>query len=321
MNGTDDIPGRWELKCTAEDGLQTNQTLTAVYFRPKTICMKKIGFIDFYLDEWHANNLPTWIRQSTFKDRIGVGYAWAEKDRDGGVSSDQWCQENGVTLVGSPEEGVSKSDYLIILSPDNPERHEELADLALRSGKPVYIDKTFAPDVATARRMFSLAEEHGTPMFSSSALRFAEELQPLHNVARSESLRFVATGGGGNAAIYAVHQLEMIVSLMGVGARRVIQCGTEEVPTMIIDYGDGRRASLQIMEGMPFRLSACAVDGTAHHFPNLTPAFFHQLVEAVLQFFDTREIPVPKEETIEIMALLDSGRRAVGVEGWVPVTT
>ena len=25
--------------------------------------MKKIGFIDFYLDEWHANNYPAWIRE------------------------------------------------------------------------------------------------------------------------------------------------------------------------------------------------------------------------------------------------------------------
>lgn len=24
--------------------------------------MKKTGFIDYYLDEWHANNYPQWIR-------------------------------------------------------------------------------------------------------------------------------------------------------------------------------------------------------------------------------------------------------------------
>ena len=27
--------------------------------------MKKIGFIDFFLDEWHANNYPKWIRQAS----------------------------------------------------------------------------------------------------------------------------------------------------------------------------------------------------------------------------------------------------------------
>lgn len=23
--------------------------------------MKKIGFVDYFLDEWHANNYPVWI--------------------------------------------------------------------------------------------------------------------------------------------------------------------------------------------------------------------------------------------------------------------
>lgn len=281
--------------------------------------MKKIGFIDYYLDEWHANHLPSWIRQSTFKDRIDVAYAWAEKDREDGLSSEEWCQKHGVTLAESLEDLVAKSDYLVVLSPDNPERHEELADLALRSGKPVFIDKTFAPDAATARRMFSLAEEYKTPMFSSSALRFAEELQPLRASIRPEDIAFVTTGGGGNFASYAVHQLEMIVSLMGVGAQRVRQCGTAKVPTVLIDYGEGRRASLQIMEGMPFRLSASTANGTAHHFPSLSAAFFNSLVETMLRFFETREVPVPKEQTIEIMALIEAGRRAVEVDDWVPV--
>lgn len=282
--------------------------------------MKKIGFIDYYLDEWHANNLPGWIRQSTFKDRMDVAYAWAEKDHDDGLSSEEWCRKHGVTLADSLDDLVSKSDYLVVLSPDNPERKEELADLALRSGKPVYVDKTFAPDVATARRMFSLAEQHGTPMFSSSALRFAEELEPVRDSLEPDEIAFVATGGGGTFSSYAIHQFEMIVSLMGVGAQRVMQCGTRKVPTVLVDYGNGRRASLQVMERMPFRLSAYTVDGNTHHFPTLATTFFHRLVETTLRFFETREIPVPKEETIEIMALIDAGRRALEADEWVPVT-
>ena len=26
--------------------------------------MKTIGFIDYYLSEWHANNYPNWIKQA-----------------------------------------------------------------------------------------------------------------------------------------------------------------------------------------------------------------------------------------------------------------
>ena len=38
--------------------------------------MKKIGFVDYYISEWHANNYPAWI------DALGCDYkvthAWAE---------------------------------------------------------------------------------------------------------------------------------------------------------------------------------------------------------------------------------------------------
>ena len=40
--------------------------------------MKKIGFIDYYLSEWHANNYPDFIKKLT--DDYEVAYAWAEKD-------------------------------------------------------------------------------------------------------------------------------------------------------------------------------------------------------------------------------------------------
>ena len=38
--------------------------------------MKKIGFIDYYIDEWHANNYPNWIRESKYKDEFEVSYAY-----------------------------------------------------------------------------------------------------------------------------------------------------------------------------------------------------------------------------------------------------
>lgn len=31
--------------------------------------MKKIGFIDYYLSEWHANNYPIWIKEICEKKR------------------------------------------------------------------------------------------------------------------------------------------------------------------------------------------------------------------------------------------------------------
>ena len=44
--------------------------------------MKKIGFVDYYISEWHANNYPEWIKRAN--EKLGtdylVSYAWAEEN-------------------------------------------------------------------------------------------------------------------------------------------------------------------------------------------------------------------------------------------------
>lgn len=47
--------------------------------------MKNIGFIDFFLDEWHANNYPQWIRENlaSLGRDCNLTYAWAEINKPG----------------------------------------------------------------------------------------------------------------------------------------------------------------------------------------------------------------------------------------------
>ncbi len=275
--------------------------------------MKKIGFIDFFLDEWHANNYPAWIRENgklVGRD-CDVAYAWAKIDAPGGLDTDGWCRQYQVQRLLTIEELVERSDYIIVLSPDHPEYHEELSRLPLQSAKPVYIDKTFSPDLKTGERMFALAGQCGTPMFSSSALRFAQELSgyPDAQVNR-ETLECVATFGPGAFGNYAVHQLEMIASLLGPGTSRIKSLSTTHSRLLVIEYPDGRQASMLQMPEMPFHLSLQLRDGNGIFLPQCSD-IFPRLINAMLDFFETRKPPVPKEETLEIMALLEAGNKAI----------
>ncbi|MPM83517.1 hypothetical protein SDC9_130581 [bioreactor metagenome] len=188
--------------------------------------------------------------------------------------------------------------------------HWTLAELPLQSGKPTYIDKPFAPDLATARRMFALADRHHTPLFSSSALRFSEELQAaLKGIfAASRPGLAVAAGGGRSFEEYGIHQLEMIVAALGVGAHRAMQLGGgDNQYHLAIDYPDGRTAAASFDVEFPFsiRLSdgkhALLVPEMHHYFENFT--------DAVLEFFATGVPPVSRAETLEIAALLEAGIR------------
>ena len=279
---------------------------------------KRIGFIDYYIDEWHANNYPRMIQESSWRDRFTVSLAWDEGPRPGKKSLADWCAEHGVTQARSQEQVVAECDCLVVLSPDNGERHEALAQLALRSGKPVYIDKPFAPDLATASRLFALAAAHQTPMMSCSALRFGSELQGYLRGA-SGPAQYAAVRGGGVFEIYAIHQLEMLVMLMGSNPSRVMQVGPPSVPTMVVEYPDGRRSSIMLMPGHSFQVSILGADGKATVLSQM-PDFFPRFIDAMLAFLDSGKSPIPTAETLAIAALIEAGTAALATpERWVAV--
>jgi predicted dehydrogenase len=125
-----------------------------------------------------------------------------------------------------------------VFSPDNPEQHEALSRIPLMSGKRIYIDKTFATNRAAALRMFELAETYHTPMYSTSALRFAKELETVN----TENIAFIDSRGPGTFEIYGIHQFEPLVRLMGVNVKRVMSIGNTVSPSFAIEFTDGRRA-------------------------------------------------------------------------------
>ena len=82
----------------------------------------KIGFIDYYLDEWHANNYPARIQvASGGKLSVCRAYAKINSPLPGGRTSTQWSSDMDIPLCDTIEEVVDKSDALIVLSPDNSE--------------------------------------------------------------------------------------------------------------------------------------------------------------------------------------------------------
>ena len=275
--------------------------------------MKKIGFIDFRLDEWHANNYPAWIREANGKLGLdyAVGYGWAEEaEPEGLLSTAAWCGKFGAQPCDTLEEVCEKSDVLMILAPSNPEKHLPYAERALKFGKLTYIDKTFAPDAATAKRIFALGHECGAKLFSTSALRYAEELKPYSHVHSA----FVS-GSGSSLQEYCVHQLEMIVCLMGVGARSVACGGSAEHAVCDIAYGGGRNAALLYGARMPYALDVQRAPGEPSEYVPVKSAFFPNLIGDILKFYETGEIPVPEEQTVECMKLREAVLKAAANPG------
>lgn len=263
----------------------------------------KIGFIDYYLDEWHANNYPAWIAQAS-DGEMQVAYAFGLIDSPlpGGRTTEQWCRDMGIERVDSMEKLIALSDALVVLSPDNCEMHEALCQLPLRSKKPTYVDKTFAPDGETAARILKLAEDSGTPCYSTSALRFAAEYTGL----RRADIRAISSWGPGNFETYSIHQLEPVMMLMGAAARRVMYLPGEDWYSLAIEFEDGRMANLNgYKNGAPFALNAASASG--NQVVTVESDFFHEFIVALVRFFRTGHIEVAHEETQRIMDVRGAG--------------
>lgn len=275
--------------------------------------MKKIGFVDFYISEWHANNYPAWIKEicDATNAEYTVAYAWAELDVSPkyNESTDEWCERMCVEKCNSIDELCEKSDVIVILAPSDPDTHLRYAEAVLKYGKPTYIDKTFAPDLATAQKIFDLAKEYNTPFFSTSALRYGDELETPF-----ECREIITTGSGSNLPEYIIHQVEMVVKKLGIGAKSIKaeRCG--EQVHFKIGYGDGRAAAMIFARSMPFTVYMA---GDAEHKPvyaSVNSPYFKKLMADIVRFFDEKTVSFDLAETLEVMKIREGAIKAYETE-------
>jgi hypothetical protein len=197
-----------------------------------------------------------------------------------------------VTRCRTIEEVCEKSDAIIILAPSNPETHLGYAEKILPFGKPTYIDKTFAPTPKEAKAIFELGEKYGTPFFTTSALRYATELDDIKDP------KFLNVwGGGGNFPEYSIHQIEMVIKLMNVGHKSVNVSKTEKGCVCDIVMEDGRKVQLNYAPDFPFAIE------NENGKVNIASSFFDFLIVDILKFFETGAVSFDKEQTLMAMDL------------------
>ena len=280
--------------------------------------MKKIGFVDYYISEWHANNYPEWIKRAN--EKLGtdylVSYAWAEENLSPvyGETTDEWCGRMGVTRCDTIAKLCEKSDVIIVLAPSNPEKHLQYAKEVLPFGKRTYIDKTFAPNLKTAEEIFKIAEQCGTPFFSTSAMRFADELNKLKG-----ANNLIITAGGGNFPEYMIHPVEMTVKLLEDSVKKVKVEKLGEQRICHAETENGKRASIVYSPLEVTSINCETKEGDYTHI-DISSEFFIKLIEEIIKFFDTGLLPFDIKQTLEVMRFRDALLNAENAdENWLLV--
>lgn len=224
---------------------------------------------------------------------------------------DRWHVE----IVGSIEELCRKVDGVLLTSIDG-RVHLAQARPVIAAHKPLFIDKPLAAALADALEIARLAKQAGVPWFSSSSLRFSHVA-----TLRSPDLAGATTWGPGpleqhhplELAWYAIHPIEMLYTLMGPGCEEVTRVSTPDADLIIGRWKGGRIGSVRAMR--PYSdYGAVAFYKTAKAQTSRVAAGidagYGPLVREIVRFFETRQPPVPNDETLEIFAFLDAAQRS-----------
>lgn len=266
--------------------------------------MKKIGFVDFYISEWHANHYPAWIADICAENGYDfeLAYIFAEQDTSpvDGRSTAEWCREFGVRQCGTIDELCEKSDVIFILAPTNPEKHLAYARAVLPHKKPTYIDKTFATSLDEAKEIFSIARNCGTPFFSSSALRYEESLGDIENC-RNMTV-FIS---GASLEEYIIHDIERVVSKLGFGACRILGIANGSQRFFHLRYPDDRSACLVYAD---FGIPDANIMESANCKKTILPRsdIFKRLLSDILRFFEEKNVSFDTKQTLETMRIRDA---------------
>jgi hypothetical protein len=240
--------------------------------------------------------------------------SWSRVDKYAAELRENWRIEffSDITAM------CRKVDAVLLESVDG-RVHLEQAKPVIAAGKPLFIDKPLAATLEDAREIARLAKEAGVPWFSSSSLRYGE----IATTMKYPDMVGAITWGPGpieehhylDMAWYAIHPIEMLYALMGTGCVEVTRTHTPPADIIVGRWKDGRTGTVRASRPYgPYGAVVFRTKEAVQSNPKASAGYRPLLVE-VVKFFETKQPPVPNEETLEIFSFMDAARRSKDAGG------
>lgn len=223
-------------------------------------------------------------------------------------------EKYGVEIVDSIPALLDKVDYVILTTIDG-NKHLEQALPVFEAKLPVFIDKPFAASIEDARKIAKAAEASGTPMFSSSSVRYITGAKEIINgsIGRVKGVDAYSPAHieehHPDLFWYGVHGIELLFAIMGTGCQWVQRTYTEDTDVVVGQWADHRIGTFRgIRKGKGGY--GCHVFGEKEI--KLLNQFggYGGLLFEIVQFFETKIPPVPIHETLEIFTFMEAAERS-----------
>ncbi|GGH03237.1 oxidoreductase [Parapedobacter pyrenivorans] len=217
----------------------------------------------------------------------------------------------GVMITDSITALLEQVD-VVLLETNDGRLHLEQVLPVFKAGKRVFIDKPIAASLADTKAIFAAARQYNVPTFSSSSLRYIENIP---NLASGKAIGAI-TGVDAFAPAtlesthpdlfwYGIHGVELLYALLGTGCNEVRRVYGEGTDIVVGTWSDGRVGIFRgIRQGKGgFGGMAYGTDGQQALG---TYGGYLPLLYRVVEFFDTGSVPVSPEETTELVAFMEA---------------
>ncbi len=231
----------------------------------------------------------------------------------------------GVEIVGSIDELLEKVDVVLLESVDG-RPHLAQATPVLKAKKKIFIDKPIAGSLADVLKIFALAKEHQTPVFSSSSLRYYPNFRNIKKESKAGNILGCLVYAPCSLEPhhpdlfwYGIHGVETLFTIMGTGCQSVARVHTKNTDIVTGAWADGRVATFRGIRGGKSGYGAVVFGDKAIEPLGSGGGTYKPLVIEIAKFFRTGAPPVAAAETIEIFAFMEAADESKR-QGGAPVT-
>jgi predicted dehydrogenase len=276
----------------------------------------RIGIIG--LDTSHVTEFTRIINSQTEDHgcKVVAGFPGGSTDIHDSASRVEMFTEKlrddyGVEIVDTIEELCQKVDGVLLESVDG-RPHLKQARPVIAAKKPLFIDKPMAGSLADVLEIFRLAEENNVPCWSSSSLRYSPGIVEMK---KTNSVGDILGCDAYSPCSlnehhpdlywYGVHGVEILYAVMGTGCQSVRRVQTPDYEFVVGIWEGGRIGTYRGLRKGRHDYGA-TVFGSKSIIQAGKYGGYEPLVDEIIKFFKTGNIPVPKEETIEIFAFMSA---------------
>jgi hypothetical protein len=256
-------------------------------------------------------------KESVLSHKIKIQNVWwHEKEKANELAS----KINANCVLNDIAEIANNVDALMLINRFGEERLD-LVEEIINFKKPTFIDKPISTNIKEANKIINLYKENNVKLFSSSALRFADDVQNFKKIINNK----IIVGGaffvpaecndlGDDARLntltfYGTHTTELIQEIFGRGfVLNTFKSLGERGYYALVTNSRDLNLSIHFLRNTNnyFSLHAYTKDEVFNLNINLDGCFFQRTLEKFLKFLDGEKMDFTISDTLEALELIIS---------------